>query len=62
MSIEQQPLDLVKLLLSEQVYVKMRGDRELKGVLHVRRSPFGFWRIFNTLKKSKFKISLFYDK
>jgi hypothetical protein len=30
-----EPLDLVKLLLDELVFVKLRGDRELKGRLHV---------------------------
>ena len=27
-------LDLVRLSLSERVYVKLRGDRELRGTLH----------------------------
>jgi U6 snRNA-associated Sm-like protein LSm3 len=30
-----EPLDLVRLLLDEVVFVKLRGDRELKGKLHV---------------------------
>ncbi|CCG81855.1 Probable U6 snRNA-associated Sm-like protein LSm3 [Taphrina deformans PYCC 5710] len=30
----QEPLDLVRLSLDEQVYVKLRGDRELRGRLH----------------------------
>ena len=29
-----EPLDLIRLSLDEQVYVKMRGGRELKGRLH----------------------------
>ncbi|GHJ88063.1 hypothetical protein NliqN6_4465 [Naganishia liquefaciens] len=29
-----EPLDLVKLSLSERVFVKLRGDRTLQGVLH----------------------------
>ena len=29
-----EPLDLVKLFLDEVVFVKLRGDRELKGRLH----------------------------
>ena len=29
-----EPLDLVRLLLNEVVFVKLRGDRELKGRLH----------------------------
>jgi hypothetical protein len=32
----QEPFDLIRLSLSERVYVKLRGDRELAGVLHVR--------------------------
>lgn len=34
-----EPLDLVRLSLNEVVSVKLRGDRELKGRLHVR-NPF----------------------
>lgn len=29
-----EPLDLVRLNLDEQIYVKMRGDRELRGHLN----------------------------
>ncbi|KAL2107209.1 hypothetical protein VUR80DRAFT_5557 [Thermomyces stellatus] len=29
-----EPLDLVRLLLDEAVFVKLRGDRELKGKLY----------------------------
>jgi U6 snRNA-associated Sm-like protein LSm3 len=36
-----EPLDLVRLCLDEIVFVKLRGDRELKGRLHVR-GPGGF--------------------
>lgn len=32
----QEPFDLIRLSLSERVFVKLRGDRELTGVLHVR--------------------------
>lgn len=31
-----EPLDLVRLSINEVVFVKLRGDRELKGRLHVR--------------------------
>lgn len=31
-----EPLDLVRLSLDEIVFIKLRGDRELKGRLHVR--------------------------
>ncbi|TGO22436.1 hypothetical protein BPAE_0168g00070 [Botrytis paeoniae] len=34
-----EPLDLVRLCLDEVVYVKLRGDRELKGRLHVGYTP-----------------------
>ena len=40
-SVQSEPLDLVRLLLDEVVFVKLRGDRELKGRLHVRHHmPF----------------------
>ncbi|KAL8783863.1 MAG: hypothetical protein Q9213_004353, partial [Squamulea squamosa] len=29
-----EPLDLVRLSINEEVFVKLRGDRELKGRLH----------------------------
>ena len=35
-----EPLDLVRLSLDEIVFVKLRGDRELKGRLHVSLLPF----------------------
>ena len=31
----KEPLDLVKLSLDESVYVKLKGDREIRGKLHV---------------------------
>ena len=34
-----EPLDLVRLSLDEIVFVKLRGDRELKGRLHVCKTP-----------------------
>jgi hypothetical protein len=34
----EEPLDLIRLSIDERVYVKCRGDRELRGKLHVR-----FW-------------------
>lgn len=34
-----EPLDLVRLSLDEVVFVKLRGDRELRGRLHVRVIP-----------------------
>lgn len=30
----EQPLDLIRLSLDEQVHVKLRGNRELRGRLH----------------------------
>lgn len=35
----KEPLDLVRLSLDERVYVKMRGERELRGRLHVSNGP-----------------------
>lgn len=31
----KEPLDLIRLSLDERIYVKCRGDRELRGKLHV---------------------------
>lgn len=39
----EEPLDLVRLSLDERIYVKLRGDRELRGKLHVN-APFSFFR------------------
>jgi U6 snRNA-associated Sm-like protein LSm3 len=36
-----EPLDLVRLSLDEIVFVKLRGDRELKGRLHVSEKHHG---------------------
>ncbi|KAJ2219220.1 U4/U6-U5 snRNP complex subunit lsm3, partial [Coemansia sp. RSA 485] len=33
-SMVEEPLDLVRLSLDERIYVKLRGDRELRGRLH----------------------------
>lgn len=30
----EEPLDLIKLSLSERVYIKCRNSRELRGILH----------------------------
>lgn len=34
----EEPLDLIRLSLDERIFVKLRGDRELRGKLHVRLS------------------------
>jgi hypothetical protein len=43
-----EPLDLVRLSLNEVVFVKLRGDRELQGRLHVRtnnkRMKYDRWK------------------
>ena len=31
----KEPMDLIRLSLDERVYVKLRGDRELRGRMHV---------------------------
>jgi len=38
-----EPLDLVRLCLDEVVFVKLRGDRELLGRLHVRSHLTNTW-------------------
>ena len=32
----EEPLDLIRLALDELIYIKMKGERELRGKLHVR--------------------------
>ena len=32
----ERPLDLIRLSLDERIFVKCKGDRELRGKLHVR--------------------------
>mmetsp|Transcript_8257 Transcript_8257/g.18462 ORF Transcript_8257/g.18462 Transcript_8257/m.18462 type:complete len:95 (+) Transcript_8257:87-371(+) len=34
LNVVEEPLDLIRLSLDERVYVKCRGDRELRGRLH----------------------------
>ena len=43
-----EPLELVRLSLDEIVFVKLRGDRELKGRLHVRPIRFLTMLLFQT--------------
>jgi U6 snRNA-associated Sm-like protein LSm3 len=38
-----EPLDLVRLCLDEIVFVKLRGDRELKGRLHASSAISPRW-------------------
>jgi hypothetical protein len=33
----KEPLDIIRLSLDERIYVKCRGERELRGKLHVSR-------------------------
>lgn len=35
MSVLEQPLDMIKFSLDEVVYVKLKGERELRGRLYV---------------------------
>jgi U6 snRNA-associated Sm-like protein LSm3 len=46
-----EPLDLVRLCLDEIVFVKLRGDRELKGRLHViSSSQYSAWTLLICLQ------------
>lgn len=48
-----EPLDLVRLSLDEIVFVKLRGDRELKGRLHVRYLHLDYWTKFLTVNSTQ---------
>lgn len=30
-----EPLDIIRLAVDEKILIKLKGDRELKGILHV---------------------------
>lgn len=32
----EEPLELIRLAIDELIYIKMKGERELRGKLHVR--------------------------
>lgn len=36
----EEPLDLIRLAVDELIYIKMKGERELRGKLHVRMFKF----------------------
>ena len=36
MSVVSEPIDLVRLSLDERILIKLRGDRDIRGRLHVR--------------------------
>ena len=38
-SVVTEPIDLVRLSLDERIHVKLRGDRDLRGKLHVSGRP-----------------------
>ena len=51
----QEPFDLIRLSLSERVFVKLRGDRELTGILHVCLTRYVFtpWVLIRTDTESR---------
>jgi len=58
----REPLDLVRLALDERVYVKLRGERELRGRLHVSCSgregiDFSPLRLFSPTMRSAASLS-----
>ncbi len=54
-----EPLDLVRLCLDEIVVVKLRGDRELQGRLHVR--PYFFNCAHRYVKREHPNMAYAYD-
>lgn len=47
----EEPLDLIRLSLDERIYVKCRGERELRGKLHVSRLKCEY-KLNNTTKQN----------
>lgn len=37
----EEPLDLIRLAIDELIYIKMKGERELRGKLHVSKN----WKV-----------------
>lgn len=55
----KEPLDLIRLSLDEKIYVKLRNDRELRGVLHVShiaQYEVSFFLKFTTLSLAHKKL------
>ncbi len=48
----EEPLDLIRLSIDERVYVKCRGNRELRGRLHVSLYGLLVFRLDNPLQWS----------
>jgi small nuclear ribonucleoprotein (snRNP)-like protein len=46
MAIEE-PLDLIRLSIDENVFIKMKGERELRGKLHVSYLNYWFKDIYH---------------
>lgn len=36
----EEPLDMIRLCIDEPIYIKMKGERELRGKLHVSLGSF----------------------
>jgi U6 snRNA-associated Sm-like protein LSm3 len=51
----EEPLDLIRLSIDEKIYVKMRGDRELWGKLHV--ISFKYIKLMNIKYLIKIQLS-----
>ena len=54
----EEPLDLIRLSLDENVYVKMRNDRELTGRLHVSSKGRGLATVWYFLSCCRHLISI----
>jgi hypothetical protein len=55
----EEPLDLIRLSIDERVYVKCRGERELRGILHVRCRRYAA-QVYVHLKTTSCVIPLAY--
>lgn len=49
-AVVEKPMDLAHLCLGERIYVKLKGNRTIRGTLHVRRLPFYlYWALSLTI-------------
>jgi hypothetical protein len=54
----KEPLDLIRLSLDEKIYVKLRNERELRGILHVSNFNLLGIRIIGLINEIPKKVSI----
>lgn len=58
----KEPLDLIRLSLDERIYLKLKGDRELRGKLHVRlknKLPLSLFLVTHLCCQARIHVPLY---